>query len=109
VKVGDKVRIKLDSFPFQKFGTLQGVITVVSEDAFARDPAAIQSTRQLSGNYYLARVKLESTRLERQSEDVALRPGFTLAGEIKIGERSVMSYFVYPLIGTLDASLRERR
>jgi hypothetical protein len=26
-----------------------------------------------------------------------------------IGRRSVMSYFLYPLIGTLDESLRERR
>jgi len=109
VKLGDSVRIKLDAFPFQKFGTLTGKVTMVSEDAFVRDPSAIQSARQLSGNYYLARVLLESTKLEKHAEDISLRPGFTLSGEVKIGERTVMSYFLYPLIGTLDASLKERR
>jgi HlyD family secretion protein len=111
VKPGDPVKIKLDAFPFQKYGTLKGKVQVVSEDAFTRDPYA-SAAKSLAGNYYLARVRLESTELERKSprnEDVSLRPGFTLSGEIVIGRRSVMSYFLYPLIGTLDESLRERR
>ena len=111
VKPGDPVKIKLDAFPFQKYGTLKGTVQLVSEDAFTRDPYSAAS-KSLAGNYYLARVRLESTELERKSprnEDVSLRPGFTLSGEIVIGRRSVMSYFLYPLIGTLDESLRERR
>jgi HlyD family secretion protein len=112
VKVGDPVKVKLDAFPFQKYGTLKGKLQVVSEDSFSRDPYAASGNKPLSGNYYLARVSLESTELERKSprnEDVSLRPGFTVSGEIVIGRRSVMSYFLYPLIGTLDESLRERR
>jgi hemolysin D len=112
VKVGDPVKVKLDAFPFQKYGTLKGKVQVVSEDSFSRDPYAASGNKPLSGNYYLARVSLESTELERKSprnEDVSLRPGFTVSGEIVIGRRSVMSYFLYPLIGTLDESLRERR
>lgn len=109
VKSGDSVRIKLDAFPFQKYGTLNGKIIHVSEDAFTRDASVVQSARQLVGNYYVARVKLDSTRLERHAEEVQLRPGSTLLGEVRIGERSVLSYFIYPLVGTLDSSLRERR
>jgi HlyD family secretion protein len=112
VKVGDPVKVKLDAFPFQKYGTLKGKVQVVSEDSFSRDPYAPTGNKPLSGNYYLARVSLETTELERKSprnDDVSLRPGFTVSGEIVIGRRSVMSYFLYPLIGTLDESLRERR
>lgn len=109
IKVGDPVRVKLDAFPFQKFGTLKGKVHVVSEDAFSRDPSGLQGSKSLSANYYLARVELESTKLERRADEVSLRPGLTLSGEVKIGRRTVLSYFLYPIIGTLDESLRERR
>jgi hemolysin D len=109
IKVGDPVRVKLDAFPFQKFGTLKGKVHVVSEDAFSRDPSGLQGSKSLSANYYLARVELESTKLERRADEVSLRPGLTLSGEVKIGRRTVLSYFLYPIMGTLDESLRERR
>jgi HlyD family secretion protein len=32
----------------------------------------------------------------------------TLTGEIKTGKRTVISYFLYPVIRVLDESLRER-
>jgi hemolysin D len=105
VKPGDPVKVKLDAFPFQKYGTLKGQITTVSEDAFTKD-TDMQTARL--GSYYLARVKLESLQLQRKADEVLIRPGSSLIGEIRIGERTVMSYFVYPLIGTLDQSLRER-
>lgn len=108
VKVGDRVKIKLDAFPFQKFGTLKGSILTVSEDAFTKDPDGTQALRNI-GSYYVARVKLESIRLEKRSDEVLIRPGSSLLGEILIGQRTVMSYFIYPLVGTLDESLRERR
>ncbi|NTU41926.1 MAG: HlyD family type I secretion periplasmic adaptor subunit, partial [Nitrospirales bacterium] len=34
IKVGQKVEIKLDTFPFQKYGTVKGTVTFVSPDAF---------------------------------------------------------------------------
>jgi len=108
VKAGDQVKIKLDAFPFQKYGTLQGSVSTVSEDAFTKDPDGLQALRNV-GSYYTARVRLESIRLERRSDEVLIRPGSSLTGEIRVGQRTVMSYFIYPLVGTLDESLRERR
>ena len=37
IKVGDKVHLKLDAFPFQRHGTLEGSVRTISEDAFRRD------------------------------------------------------------------------
>ncbi len=34
IRVGDRVRIKLDAYPFQKFGVLEGTLQTVSGDAF---------------------------------------------------------------------------
>ena len=37
---GSEVRVKLDSFPFQKHGTLNGVIRKISEDSFVKESNA---------------------------------------------------------------------
>jgi hemolysin D len=104
VKPGDQVKVKLDAFPFQKYGTLKGSIGTVSDDAFKAEASVARA-----GSFYIARVKLQSLELERRSDEVLIRPGSSLSGEIRVGRRTVMSYFVYPLVGTLDESLRERR
>ncbi len=39
--------------------------------------------------------------------DMALTPGMTVVAEIRVGERSVISYFVYPLIKVFDEGIRE--
>ena len=33
VKVGDLVRVKLETYPFQRFGTIDGVLEVISADS----------------------------------------------------------------------------
>jgi HlyD family secretion protein len=109
VKRGDSVRIKLDAFPFQKYGTLKGSVEVVSEDAFSRESQPLDESKRVAGHFYLSRVRLASTSLEKNPDGAILRPGSTLSGEVKVGRRSVLSYFLYPIIGTLDQSLRERR
>lgn len=109
VKRGDSVRIKLDAFPFQKYGTLKGNVDVVSEDAFSRESQPLDESKRVAGHFYLSRVRLTSTSLEKNPDGAILRPGSTLSGEVKVGRRSVLSYFLYPIIGTLDQSLRERR
>jgi hemolysin D len=109
VKTGDAVRVKIDAYPFQKHGTLPGRVFVVSEDAFARDPAQMRAAGQTSDAYYLGRIRLESTKLAKTGDKFRLLPGLTLSAEIIVGRRSVISYFLYPLIRALDESIREPR
>lgn len=103
LRVGDAARIKVDSYQFQKYGTLPGKLLNVSGDTFSR-----QSAGTGQAYYYLARVAISSRKLSRQSGPVYLLPGMTLTAELVVGKRSVISYFLYPLIRTLDESLRER-
>ena len=35
LKLGDTVRVKLEAYPFQRFGTASGVLTVISPDSIA--------------------------------------------------------------------------
>lgn len=103
LRVGDIARIKLDTYPFQKHGTLDGKLDTVSADAFAR-----QANGQDVGAYYLARVNITSRNLNNMTSPAYLLPGMTMTAEMVVGKRSVISYFLYPVIRTLDESLRER-
>lgn len=106
ISIGQPVRIKLEAFPFQKYGTASGVVRVISQDAFAPDPKAAESPRQ-TAPYYRILIDLTDTRLRLPEERVQLIPGMAVTAEMKVGRRSVISYFLYPLLRGLDESIRE--
>lgn len=105
IEVADEARIKLDAYPFQKFGTTSGTVHTISRDAFAADPQDRSASARAP--YFKARVLLGDKRLEVNGEPVRLLPGMTVSAEIKVGRRTVISYFLYPLIRGLDESIRE--
>ncbi len=104
VSVEEPARIKFDAFPFQKYGTATGSVRTISRDAFLPDGEGAEAGTQ---PYFKARVRLEDTRLRLPDKIVQLLPGMTVAAEIKVGRRTVISYFLYPLIRGLDESIRE--
>lgn len=106
VAVDKEARVKFDAYPFQKFGTASGTIRTISRDAFTstqKDAAAGQPTEP----FFKARVLLTDTRLHASGEAVRLLPGMTVSTEIKVGRRTVISYFLYPLLRGLDSAIRE--
>ncbi|GEO81524.1 HlyD family type I secretion periplasmic adaptor subunit [Pararhodospirillum oryzae] len=102
LSVGLPSKIKIAAFPFQKHGMLEGELRVISENTFSPN-----NSQDSSQSYYRGLVDLTSTKLRNVPKEQRLLPGMTLTAEIKLGERSVISYFLYPLIRTFDESLRE--
>ncbi|CAK0777911.1 Membrane fusion protein (MFP) family protein [Azospirillaceae bacterium] len=107
VRSGDMARIKLDAFPYQKHGALDAVVRMISEDAFNRDSKESTASDYGGESYYLTRFNFKSTTLSNVPTSTKLMPGMTLTAEIVVGKRSVISYFIYPLIRALDESIRE--
>ena len=104
IRVGDRVRIKLDAYPFQKFGVVEGTLQTVSGDAFVTEGSALGGPRTV----YRIRVALDPERLGRMPQAVRLLPGMTVTAEVIVGQRTVLSYFLYPLMRAVDESIRER-
>jgi HlyD family secretion protein len=52
-------------------------------------------------------VDLDRARLRGQPAQFQMIPGMELTAEMKVGDRRVISYFLYPLIRGLDESIRE--
>jgi HlyD family secretion protein len=103
VKAGDAARLKLDAYPFQRHGLLDGEVRTISEDAFRREADPGQNMDA----YYKGRISLGHTQLKRMPERARLLPGMTLTAEIVVGERSVISYLLWPLTKALDESMQE--
>jgi hemolysin D len=99
VRAGQMAEVKVETFPFTKYGTLHGKVMQVSSDA-------IQDEKR--GLVYAARVKLEKTTLKVDGKTVNLTPGMAVTVEIKTGKRRVIEYFLSPLMQYGDESLRER-
>lgn len=100
IKVGNLARIKFDAFPFQKHGTAQGKVITISEDVF-------NDEKKSNSSMYRASVELTQTELRNLPTGFRLIPGMSGQAEIKVGRRSVISYFTYPFMRGLDESIRE--
>ena len=103
VKMGDHADIKVDAFPFQKHGTLKGTLRTVSQDTFRRE---VQSPNA-SATYYSGRINLGQSHLDALPPNTTLLPGMTLAAELVVGKRSVMSYLLWPLTKATKEAIRE--
>ncbi|MBO7329125.1 MAG: HlyD family type I secretion periplasmic adaptor subunit [Lentisphaeria bacterium] len=106
VKVGDSVRVKLNAFPFQKHGTLDGKIRTISEDTFQKDNVKQENEKIAAGAYYRARIPL-SGKLRNIHANFRLIPGMESQAEIKVGTRRVIEYIIHPLVKSLDEAIRE--
>jgi len=105
-KIGDDVAVKIDAFPFQRHGLLKGRLRSVSAESFAPSAGASPSA-VMNGVFHRAQVELRDTTLHSLPEGTQLFPGMSLIAEIKVGSRSVISYFLQPIIRGFSESVRE--
>jgi len=99
VRTGQRATVKVESFPYTRYGYLEGVVESVSHDA-AQD--------ENLGLVFPARVRLSQASLLIDGVTVALTPGMALSVEIKTGTRRVIDYVLSPLRQHQTESMRER-
>jgi HlyD family secretion protein len=103
VNVGDPVRVKIDAFPFQKHGIVEGKILRISQDTTSSSADDKKNTY----GFYTGRVQLKEITLDNLNKPLKVLPGMTLTGEIVVGRRSVFSYIAYPIMKMKDEAIRE--
>lgn len=117
---GQMVEIKIESFPFTRYGTIPGEVSLVSSDAVQngdsdptqRRPVAAMSsggqTVASQGSVYAVRVNPLTDHIRADQREIPLTPGMAVTAEIKIGRRRVIDYVLDPVLRYRDESLRER-
>ncbi|MGB3460821.1 MAG: HlyD family type I secretion periplasmic adaptor subunit [Rhodanobacter lindaniclasticus] len=99
VRPGQRATIKVESFPYTRYGYIEGVVESVSHDA-------IQDEKL--GLVYQARVKMATTVMEVNGVTVHLTSGMALTAEINTGKRRVIDYILDPLRAGVGEAMRER-
>ena len=99
VENGMPVSIKVDTYNFQKYGILNGVVTVVS-------PNSVKDEHL--GDIYEVYIEPKNTKLMVEGKEQTIKYGMTTTNEIKIGKRRIIEFFIYPLIKYMDESIKVR-
>lgn len=99
VSVGQKVDVKLEAFPFARYGSIPGKVLAISPDAVDDEKL---------GPVYVVRVALDRTRIDRGDRNVAVTPGMSAVADIVTGDRSFLSYLTSTIDEAKGSALRER-
>ena len=99
VFAGQNAEVKLETFPFTKYGTIPAKVNFVSNDA---------ASDEKKGLIYPVRVTLAHSVMRVENKAVNISPGMAVTVEIKTSKRRVIEYFLSPLLQYANESLRER-
>ncbi|MFM1687351.1 HlyD family type I secretion periplasmic adaptor subunit [Aeromonas salmonicida] len=99
VHEGQTVSIKVDAFPYTRYGTIDGELVSVSRDA---------TTDEQLGLVFPARVKLSRGEMQIDNQPVRLTPGMSVVAEVKTDRRRVIDYLLSPIREYQAEALRER-
>ena len=117
VHVGQQVKVKLSSYPFQKYGMVDGTVLQVSADATDRgNNAQANGTNTNNDNNqsnsnqlaYRTLIKLNQQHLEIEQDKLTLSSGMQVAAEIKLTDQTVMEYLLSPVRKAFHEAGRER-
>lgn len=113
VHAGQRVRVKLEAYPFADFGLIKGRVDSISRDAIDL-PQSGQIQKDSNGRpiqtglVYAVRIRLDRVTMRVRGRDQPLRPGLAAQVEIVTGTRRVIQYLLSPLARALDEAGRER-
>ena len=99
VSAGQAVAVKLETFPFTRYGTVNATVKSVVADAVTDDKR---------GAIFPAVLSLSQTHIDVDGKRISLSPGMNVTAEIKTGKRRVIDYLLSPIQKTVNESLGER-
>ncbi len=103
VHPNQEVKVKIEAFPFTRYGTIDGIVQSVSADAIQDTDK--QKKDQLLYNVY---IKLGKDYMIINETKQYLTPGMMVTAEIKTGKRPLIDYFLSPLVQNTTEALHER-
>ena len=99
IHAGQEAEIKVETFGFQKYGTLEGRVKSVATEAKEDEKRGLiyQAFLESSRDYYIV-----------QDRKAPLMPGMAVTGEVKIRQKRIIEFFLDTFKTYVDEGLRER-
>lgn len=104
------VEVKLDAFPFTRFGLVKGRVRRLGRDA-ATSPASAGTPQGAPAQpdlAYPAKLSLDQDWILIDGRHEPIRPGMRVSAEIRTGDRRVIEYLLSPVVQALQEAGRER-
>ncbi|MFC1750978.1 HlyD family type I secretion periplasmic adaptor subunit, partial [Pseudomonadota bacterium] len=99
VKQGQTVEVKVEAFPFTKYGVIDAEIINLSYDAIPDEQ---------QGLIYKAKVQMKESTINVGDKLIDLVPGMNVTVEVKTGKRYLIEYILSPVMQYQAESIRER-
>lgn len=96
IKIGDVAKIKISAYSYSDYGDIDGRVTYISKSSY-----------QIEGMGNVYKIELEIDR-EGFNEEIKLMSGMSGTVEIDVGKRSVLDYFLEPILQGMKNSLKEQ-
>ena len=97
----DPAVVKVDAFPFQRHGALQGRLQSLAPDSQPREGESPGPPA------HRARISFDTPSLPDAPPGSRLIPGMTVTAEIQVGARRIITFFIEPLLRGFRESIRE--
>jgi hemolysin D len=122
VREGQDASLKIEAFPFTRYGVIEATVVRVGRDAIPEpearmaegdpsraampaDPGGAERVRNLVFPVILA---AHTDHVMADGRKVPLSPGMAVTAEIRTGERRILDYILSPLAQMSSEALRER-
>lgn len=99
VRVGQRVRVKVLTYDFLRYGTIDGFVAAVSATSFVDEK---------NTPYFKGIVALTRSHLGARADDHPVLPGMTVLSDIVTDRKSVLAYLARPVATAFRQGLRER-
>lgn len=96
---GMDVAVKIDTFNYQRYGLIDGKVSQIAANAIMDERL---------GLIYEVFVVPQQNHLVVEGEKRYLVPGMSATSELKVGERRIIEFFIYPLIKYMDEGVSVR-
>jgi len=93
------VEIKVEAFPFTRYGLIAGKVVSLSKDAVPLKDV---------GYVYAAHVSMARTTMKAGNKVIELSPGMNVTVEVKTGKRRVLEFILSPLLRGIQETAHER-
>lgn len=94
VEIGMETEIKLEAYPYNKYGTVKGTVKYISPSSF--------NSKQM-GSVYLVKLEIKDV-----PDGINIVSGLSGSVEIKTDKRTVMEYFLDPIMKGFGESMKEK-
>ena len=125
VSIGQDAAIKVDAFPFTRFGVVHGKVARIATEAVDETsakramvdatssgspnmPAAATGPGQAQSFVFPVTITLDQSSIDIDGRATPLSPGMTVTAEIRTDSRRVIDYLLSPLAKMGSEALKER-